>query len=60
MAAFCGCCGAEITPNAEACTACGTPRHGMMRPTPFSDDAPPSLTDAHPSSLLDPTLGNRG
>lgn len=29
MAAFCGCCGAEITPKAEACPVCGTPRHGM-------------------------------
>jgi hypothetical protein len=30
MAAYCGCCGAEITGRAEACEACGTPRHGMM------------------------------
>jgi hypothetical protein len=30
MAAFCGCCGAEITERAEACSACGTPRHGMI------------------------------
>ena len=30
MAAFCGCCGAEIGPKAEACTVCGMPRHGMM------------------------------
>lgn len=29
MAAFCGCCGAEITLKAEACPVCGTPRHGM-------------------------------
>jgi hypothetical protein len=29
MAAFCGCCGAEITPKAETCSVCGTPRHGM-------------------------------
>jgi hypothetical protein len=29
MAAFCACCGAEITLKAEACPACGTPRHGM-------------------------------
>jgi zinc-ribbon domain len=30
MAAFCGCCGAEITDHAEACPVCGTPRHGMI------------------------------
>ena len=32
MAAFCACCGAEITLKAEACAACGTPRHGMLPP----------------------------
>ena len=32
MAAFCGCCGAEITLKAEACPVCGTPRHGMLPP----------------------------
>jgi len=31
MAAFCMCCGAEITLKAEACPVCGTPRHGMLR-----------------------------
>jgi ribosomal protein L40E len=31
MAAFCGCCGAQITEKAEACRVCGTPRHGMLR-----------------------------
>lgn len=31
MAAFCGCCGAEITERAEVCVVCGTPRHGMLR-----------------------------
>ena len=30
MAAFCGCCGAEITSKEEACPVCGTPRHGML------------------------------
>lgn len=30
MAAFCTCCGAEITRKAEACIVCGTPLHGMM------------------------------
>jgi hypothetical protein len=29
MAAYCGCCGAEITLKAEACAACGAPQHGM-------------------------------
>jgi hypothetical protein len=32
VAAFCICCGAEITLKAEACPACGTPRHGMSQP----------------------------
>ncbi len=32
MAAFCACCGAEITLKAEACPVCGTPRHGMLPP----------------------------
>jgi hypothetical protein len=32
MAAFCACCGAEITLKAEACPICGTPRHGMLPP----------------------------
>jgi len=30
MAAYCTCCGAEITLKAEACSVCGTPRHGML------------------------------
>lgn len=30
MAAFCSCCGAEITLKAGACPVCGTPRHGML------------------------------
>lgn len=32
MAAYCSCCGAEITLKAEACPVCGTPRHGMSKP----------------------------
>ena len=32
MAAFCTCCGAKITLKAEACPACGAPRHGMPQP----------------------------
>ena len=35
LAAFCACCGAEITLKAEACPVCGTPRHGMARPDPL-------------------------
>lgn len=30
MAAFCICCGAEITRRSKACPVCGTPRHGML------------------------------
>lgn len=30
MAAYCACCGAEITLKAEACVACGAPQHGMI------------------------------
>jgi hypothetical protein len=30
MAAFCACCGTEITSKAEACPICGAPRHGML------------------------------
>lgn len=31
MAAFCGCCGAEITSKkSESCPACGAPTHGML------------------------------
>jgi hypothetical protein len=32
MAAFCACCGAEITLKAKACPACGSPQHGMLGP----------------------------
>jgi hypothetical protein len=39
MAAFCGCCGAEITLKAEACPVCGMPRHGML-----SSDETPELS----------------
>ena len=36
MAAFCGCCGAEITlKKAESCPACGAPTHGMVRADPL-------------------------
>ena len=32
VAAFCACCGAEITLKAEPCPVCGTPQHGMSEP----------------------------
>ena len=36
MAAFCGCCGAEITSKkAEACPECGAPTHGTLRAVPL-------------------------
>jgi len=36
MAAFCGCCGAEITRKSEACPLCGASTHGMLPPGEFS------------------------
>ena len=32
MAAFCACCGAEITLKAEPCPFCGALQHGMAEP----------------------------
>ena len=32
VAAFCACCGTEITLKTEACTLCGAPQHGMLQP----------------------------
>ena len=49
MAAFCECCGAEITLKAEACPVCGSPQHGMLQrdlPLPFDADVNPSEEDA--------------
>jgi len=48
MAAFCACCGSEITAKAEACRVCGTPRHGMMR----ANRLPP--VEGNPSSAAAP------
>ena len=48
MAAYCLCCGAEISLKAEACSVCGTPRHGMTRPDPASDGRQPSQQQARP------------
>jgi predicted amidophosphoribosyltransferase len=47
MAAFCSCCGAEITLKAEACPVCGTPRHGMPK-------ADVSLVQDAPAEPADP------
>jgi rRNA maturation protein Nop10 len=41
MAAFCSCCGAEITLKAEACPVCGAPRHGML-PRDFRPEGDPA------------------
>ena len=49
MAAFCACCGAEITPKAEACPICGTPQHGMLDPElllAFDQSSEPPEEDA--------------
>ena len=40
MAAFCACCGAEITLKAEACPKCGTPQHGIPVLNDVGDNAP--------------------
>jgi hypothetical protein len=48
MAAFCACCGAEIGPKAEACSACGTPLHGMFPP-----ELPVVLDAAEPGHFLE-------
>jgi hypothetical protein len=53
VAAFCACCGAEITLKAEACPVCGTPRHGMVRPDPPGSSVP---TDP---SKQDPAAGRK-
>jgi hypothetical protein len=55
MAAFCGCCGAEITRVAEACPVCGTPRHGMaLAPNSLASDLP------IPDDPIDPPSKNAG
>ena len=55
MAAFCSCCGAEITLKAEACPVCGTPRHGMGKPDPSPglDVTDPSEEDEKRDGLFD-------
>lgn len=65
MAAFCGCCGAEITERAEACPVCGTPRHGMIPaglPSSLKDEAGASCCPEQPLStdaeMLAPQTGS--
>lgn len=65
MAAFCGCCGAEITGKPEACPVCGTPRHGMFNgdreiTLHFEGDPFQPVIDesaAHPSAPDSPPSG---
>jgi len=48
VAAFCACCGAEITLKAEACPLCGNPLHGMSKsyvPPRFDLDTESSRED---------------
>jgi hypothetical protein len=48
VAAFCACCGAEITLKAEPCPVCGAPQHGMAQPDlllTLDVDADPSQED---------------
>jgi hypothetical protein len=59
MAAFCACCGAEITLTPQACPVCGTPRHGM----PPSPDLPRTLeaeADRQETSKLTKSLSRKG
>lgn len=50
MAAFCACCGAEITRRVEACPVCGTPRHGMF---PDPQDPTGADEDRSPEKIKD-------
>jgi predicted amidophosphoribosyltransferase len=62
MAAFCACCGAEITLKAEACPKCGTPQHGMLPPELLSTlevDADPSQGDVRISRKLSKPLSKK-
>jgi hypothetical protein len=50
MAAFCTCCGAEITRRTEACPVCGNPRHGMLPDLP---DTPHAAKSFLPEDISD-------
>ena len=54
MAAFCACCGAEITLKAEACPVCGAPQHGMLPP-----DLQPALDIATDAPQEDVGIGQK-
>jgi hypothetical protein len=64
MAAFCGCCGAEISDRAEACPVCGTPRHGILPPgIPRSlaeEPCPVCIPEVLPSSQAGVTAPEAG
>lgn len=53
MAAFCACCGTEITLKPQACPICGAPRHGMSPPSdlPRTLDAEADLKDVEAWTL---------
>jgi len=48
MAAFCNCCGAEITQKVEACPVCKTPQHGMW---PGEPEELPGIKTALPDDV---------
>jgi|GEM_PF-6666479 len=55
MAAYCSCCGAEITLKAEACPVCGMPQHGMLPPdqgpVAYPEGSPRRQDSSDPESL---------
>jgi len=55
MAAFCACCGTEISAKSGPCPACGTPQHGMLPPNmPVTLDAAPDLHSEDLTASRDP------
>lgn len=59
MAAFCTCCGAEITLKAQVCPVCGSPQHGMAQPDPFDDGVDSARENAKSGRKLRDTLSER-
>ncbi|GGG94751.1 hypothetical protein [Silvibacterium dinghuense] len=53
MAAFCACCGAEITPKSGPCTLCGAPQHGSL------PAAKPSQNKTYPGISSTPNTPRR-